>query len=97
MKQFSRAFLRLEKNQKSRLLDISGRMQQDESFNSSVFEEDAILPEDDLDKLAFDYADYGLGGDESTQNGVPNSARSLTVQESVSKKLFINFMIATIF
>ncbi len=93
MKQFSRAFLRLEKNQKSRLLDISGRMQQDES----VFEEDAILPEDDLDKLAFDYADYGLGGDESTQNGVPNSARSLTVQESVSKKLFINFIIATIF
>jgi hypothetical protein len=84
MKQFSRAFLRLEKNQKSRLLDISGRMQQDESFDSSAFEEDAILPEDDLDKLEFDYADYGIGGDKVVQNVVPDSARSLTVQEIVS-------------
>jgi hypothetical protein len=84
MKQFSRAFLRLEKNQKSRLLDISGRMQQDESFDSSAFEEDAILPEDDLDKLEFDYADYGIGEDKAVQNVVPDSARSLTVQEIVS-------------
>ena len=84
MRQFSRAFLRLEKNQKSRLLDITGGMQQDESFDSSAFEEDAILAEDDLDKLSFDYADYGLAGDEAIQNGVPDSARSLTVQESVS-------------
>ena len=88
MKQFSRAFLRLEKNQKSRLLDISGRMQQDEYSDMDAFEEDAILAEDDLDKLDFDYADYGLPvnteqSDFHSQSEIPSSARSFKLQESV--------------
>ncbi|CAG5085119.1 Oidioi.mRNA.OKI2018_I69.PAR.g10813.t1.cds [Oikopleura dioica] len=82
MKQFSRAFLRLQKNQKERLMEISGRMQQDEYYlEESAFQEDAILAEDDLDKLEFDYADYGLPGDTDFSEGaIPDSARSLKVE-----------------
>ena len=82
MKQFSRAFLRLEKNQKERLMEISGRMQQDEYyFDETAFQEDAILAEDDLEKLEFDYADYGLPEEtDSSEGGIPDSARSLKVE-----------------